>query len=49
MLFFLSFDASIRGRVDGASATEKVDLGSISGRVKRKTVKTDNHSLPACR
>ena len=35
--------------MDGASAIEKVDLGSISGQVKRKTVKSDNHSLPACR
>ena len=35
------------GRVDRASATEAVDLGSIPGRVKPKTIKIGFHSFPA--
>ena len=38
---------SISGRVDRASATETVDLGSIPGRVKPKTIKIGIHSFPA--
>ena len=38
---------SISGRVDRASATEAVDLGSIPGRVKPKTRKIGIHSFPA--
>ena len=37
----------ISGRVDRASATEAVDLGSIPGRVKPKTIKIGIHSFPA--
>ena len=37
----------ISGRVDRASATEAVDTGSISGRVKPKTIKIGIHSFPA--
>ena len=37
----------ISGRVDRASATETVDLGSIPGRVKPKTIKIGIHSFPA--
>ena len=40
---------SISGRVDGASATEAVDSGSIPGRVKPKTIKIGIHSFPAWR
>ena len=42
-------DWSISGRVDRASATETVDLGSIPGRVKPKTIKIGIHSFPAWR
>ena len=35
------------GRVDRASASEAVDLGSIPGRVKPKTIKIGIHSFPA--
>ena len=34
------------GRVDGASATETVDLGSIPGRVKLKTRQNWYEQLP---
>ena len=37
----------ISGRVDRASATKAVDLGSIPGRVKPKTTKIGIHSFPA--
>ena len=37
------------GRVDRASATETVDLDSIPGRVKPKSVKISIHSFPAWR
>ena len=37
----------ISGRVDRASATEAVDLGSIPGRVKPKTIEIGIHSFPA--
>ena len=37
----------ISGRVDRASATETVDLGSIPGRAKPKTIKIVIHSFPA--
>ena len=37
----------ISGRVDRASATETVDLGSIPGRVKPRTIKIGIHSFPA--
>ena len=37
----------ISGRVDRASATETVDLGSIPSRVKPKTIKIGIHSFPA--
>ena len=37
----------ISGLVDRASATEAVDLGSISARVKPKTIKIGIRSLPA--
>ena len=40
-------DWSISGRVDRASATKTVDLGSIPGRVKPKTIKIGIHSFPA--
>ena len=36
----------ISGRGDRASATEGVDLGSIPGRVKPKTIKSGIHSFP---
>ena len=36
-------------REDRASATEAVDLGSIPGRVKPKTIKIGTHSFPAWR
>ena len=36
----------ISGRVDRASVTEAVDLGSIPGRVKPKTKKKLIHSFP---
>ena len=36
----------ISGRVDRSSATEAVDLGSIPGRVKSKTVIIGIHSFP---
>ena len=32
--------------MDRGSATEAVDLGSIPGRVKPKTIKIDIHSFP---
>ena len=35
------------GRVDRASATEAVDLGSIPGRDKPKTIKIGIYSFPA--
>ena len=38
---------SISGRVDRASATETVDLGSIPGRVKPKTRKIGIHGFRA--
>ena len=38
---------TISGRVDRASATETVDSGSISSRVKPKTTKIGIHSFPA--
>ena len=37
----------ISGRVDGASATETVDSGSIPGRVKTKTIKLCIRSFSA--
>ena len=37
----------ISGRVDRESATEAVDLGSIPGRVKPKTLKVSIHIFPA--
>ena len=37
----------ISGRVDRASATETVDLGSIPGRIKPKNIKIGIHSFPA--
>ena len=37
----------IKGRLHGMSATETVDLGSISGRVKPKTIKIGIQSFPA--
>ena len=37
----------ISGLVDRASATETVDSGSFSGRVKPKTIKIGIHSFPA--
>ena len=37
----------ISDRVGRASATEAVDLGSIPGRVKPKTIKIGIHSFPA--
>ena len=37
----------ISGRMERASATEAVDLGSIPGRVKPKTKKIGIHSFPA--
>ena len=37
----------VSGRVDRASATEAVDLGSIPSRVKPKTIKIGIHSFPA--
>ena len=39
----------ISGRVNGASATETVDSGSIPSRVKPKTGKIGIHSFPAWR
>ena len=36
----------LSGRVDRASATETVDLGSIPSRVKPKTIKIGIHSFP---
>ena len=38
---------NLSGRVDRASATETIDSGSITGRVKPKTIKTGIHSFPA--
>ena len=38
---------SISGRVDGASATETMDFGSIPGRVTPKTEKIGISSFPA--
>ena len=38
---------NLSGPVDRASATETVDSGSITGRVKLKTIKTGIHSFPA--
>ena len=43
---FVEFEP-ISGRVDRASATETVDLGSIPSRVKPKTIKIGIHSFPA--
>ena len=37
----------ISGRVDRASASETVDLGSIPGQIKPKTIKIGIHSCPA--
>ena len=37
----------ISGRVDRAYAAETVDLGSVPGRVKPKTIKIGIHSFPA--
>ena len=37
----------ISGRVDRASATKAVDLGSIPSQVKPKTIKIGIHSFPA--
>ena len=39
----------INGRLDGMSVPETVDLGSISGRVKPKTIKISIYSFPARR
>ena len=39
----------ISGRMDRASATEAVDLGSIPGWVKPKTIKIGVHSFPTWR
>ena len=39
----------ISGRVDKASATKTVDTGSITGRIKSKTIKVGIHSLPVWR
>ena len=39
----------ISGRVDRASATEAVDLGSIPDQIKPKTIKIGIHSCPAWR
>ena len=41
------FPNRISGRVDRASASETVELGSIPGRVKPKTIKIGVHSFPA--
>ena len=41
----MSQEEPISGRVDGASAAEAVDLGSIPGRVKPKTIKIGIHSF----
>ena len=35
------------GRVDRASTTQTVDLGSIPGRDQSKTIKVGIHSFPA--
>ena len=35
--------------MDGTSANESADLGSIPGRVKPKTIKIGIHSFPAWR
>ena len=43
----LSKALPISGRVDRASAAEAVDLGSIPGRVKPKTIKIGIHNFPA--
>ena len=45
--FFSGDTEPISGRVDRASATETVDLGSIPGRVKPKSTKIGIHSFPA--
>ena len=37
------------GRVDRTPATERVEKGLISGRVKQKTIKISIHSFPAWR
>ena len=42
-----TFPLEASSRVDRASATEAVDPGSISGRVKSKTMKIGIHSFPA--
>ena len=41
------FRPTVSGRVDRASTTEAVDLGSIPCRVKPKTIKIGVHSFPA--
>ena len=38
----------IRGQVDRASATKKLDLGWICGLVKPKTIEIGIYSFPAC-
>ena len=44
---FICNTIPISGRVDRASATETVDSGWFSGRVKPKTIKIGIHRFPA--
>ena len=37
---------AISGRMNGASAAETVDSGSIPGQIKPKTIKIDIHCFP---
>ena len=48
-ILYVGNNKPISGRVNRASATEAVDLGSIPGRVKPKTLKIGIHSFPAWR
>ena len=45
--FFRKDNTAISGRVDGSSATEMVNCGSIPGRVQPKTIKIGIHSFLA--
>ena len=47
--FVYANDIPISGRIDRASATETGNSGTITGRVKTKTIKIGIHSFPAWR
>ena len=44
---FTTISAPTNGRVNRASATQAIGMGSTPGRVNPKTIKTGIHSFPA--